>query len=185
MEYLDEAGNDPPNGQATELTGQDHNKAYIVSSFTTKKFYLEGVKFSTDEFPSKARTFSRSVMSQSELSPNVESSKITDDEFLNTIIEDHGPKPTERKKKISESEYFMSCTELECENTTDRTPVNGTPEEKSKCFFGNSEHEPILFGKLSGRQEVRIMEYILNYFICNKRFIGPVEIETIGSCRWT
>lgn len=161
MEYLDEAGNDPPNGQATELTGQDHNKAYIVSSFTTKKFYLEGVKFSTDEFPSKARTFSRSVMSQSELSPNADSSKITDDEFLNTIIEDHGPKPTERKKKISESEYFMSCTELEYENTTDRTPVNGTPEEKSKCFFGNSEHEPILFGKLSGRQEVRIMEYIL------------------------
>lgn len=67
MEYSDEAGNDPPTGQAPE-TSHEQSKAYVVSSFTTKNFFLEGVAFSTVEFPSKARTFSRSVMSQSQSS---------------------------------------------------------------------------------------------------------------------
>lgn len=64
MEYSDEAGNDPPTGQTSETT-QEQKKSYVVSSFTTKKFILEGVTFSTVEFPSKARTFSRSSQSQS------------------------------------------------------------------------------------------------------------------------
>lgn len=65
MEYSDEAGNDPPTGEASETT-QEQSKAYVVSSFTAKNFFLEGVTFSTVEFPSRSRTFSRSVMSQSQ-----------------------------------------------------------------------------------------------------------------------
>lgn len=67
MEYSDEAGNDPPTDQTTE-TSQEQKKAYVVSAFTTKKFIIEGISFSTVEFPPKARTFSRSVTSQSQSS---------------------------------------------------------------------------------------------------------------------
>lgn len=61
IDYLDEAGSDPP----TELLDSDKNKTYIISTFTTKKIAFEGVTFHTDEFPSKARTFSRSVLIES------------------------------------------------------------------------------------------------------------------------
>lgn len=59
LEYSDEAGLDP---SSTSLDSSQ-SKGYIVSAFTTKRFYLEGVTFHTDEFPSRARTFSRSIMS--------------------------------------------------------------------------------------------------------------------------
>lgn len=74
MEYSDEAGNDPPTGETAE-TSQEQKKAYIASSFTTKNFNLDGVTFSTVEFPSKARTFSRSVMTQSQSSVNCDKEK--------------------------------------------------------------------------------------------------------------
>lgn len=74
MEYSDEAGNDPPTGETSE-NPQEQNKAYVISSFTTKNFFLEGVTFSTVEFPIRARTFSRSVMSQSQASNGGEKDK--------------------------------------------------------------------------------------------------------------
>lgn len=134
MEYLDEAGNDPPTGESTE----EHNKSYVVSSFTIKKFYLEGVQFFTDEFPSRARTFSRSVMSQSQ--SQYDSAK--EDEFFSRIIDDESPKS---KRIIPENDCFMSCTDLDDQE-------NSVPDERRR--FSLDEHEPILFGKLSGRQEV-------------------------------
>ena len=62
LEYSDEAGSDPV---TTAMDPSQSQKGYIVSAFTTKRFYLEGVTFHTDEFPSRARTFSRSVMTTS------------------------------------------------------------------------------------------------------------------------
>lgn len=62
LEYSDEAGSDP--GSST-LDPNQASKGYVVSAFTTKRFYLEGVTFHTDEFSSRARTFSRSVMTAS------------------------------------------------------------------------------------------------------------------------
>lgn len=64
MDYFDEAGTDLP-APSTSDVQQQANKLYQVAAFTTKKFYLEGVTLYTDEFPSRARTFSRSVMSLS------------------------------------------------------------------------------------------------------------------------
>lgn len=61
LEYSDEAGSDPSNVNLDA----NQSKGYVVSAFTTKRFYLEGVTFHTDEFPSRARTFSRSVMTTS------------------------------------------------------------------------------------------------------------------------
>lgn len=58
LEYSDEAGLDPSN---TSLDPESA-KGYIVSAFSTKRFYMEGVTFHTDEFPSRARTFSRNVV---------------------------------------------------------------------------------------------------------------------------
>lgn len=47
------------------MTPGDSERAYHIAAFTTKMFCLEGVTIYTDEFPSQARTFSRSVMSMS------------------------------------------------------------------------------------------------------------------------
>ena len=56
LEYSDQAGTDPTNNNL------DSNKPKGCSStfFMTKRFYMEGVTIYTDEFPSKARTSSRS-----------------------------------------------------------------------------------------------------------------------------
>lgn len=62
LEYSDEAGSDPSHAA---LDPKQSTKGYVVSAFTTKRFYLEGVTFHTDEFPSRARTFSKSVMTMS------------------------------------------------------------------------------------------------------------------------
>lgn len=70
VEYSDEAGNDPPPAETSEEAEGELNSTYIVPAFTTKNFRLEGVTFSTVEFPCKARTFSKSVMSQSQTSVN-------------------------------------------------------------------------------------------------------------------
>lgn len=60
LEYSDEAGLDP---SGTSLDPDESAKGYIISAFSTKRFYMEGVTFHTDEFPSHARTFSRSLAS--------------------------------------------------------------------------------------------------------------------------
>jgi autophagy-related protein 2 len=65
VDYFDEAGTDPPNSTTGEAYLQQGNKMYQVAAFTVRKFCLEGVTIYTDEFPSRARTFSRSVMSVS------------------------------------------------------------------------------------------------------------------------
>jgi autophagy-related protein 2 len=65
VDYFDEAGTDPPNPTPGEAYLQQGNKMYQVAAFTTRKFCLEGITMYTDEFPSRARTFSRSVMSLS------------------------------------------------------------------------------------------------------------------------
>lgn len=62
MEYSDEAGSDP---NTANIDSNQPNKGYVISAFTTKRLSLEGVTFHTDEFPSRARTFSRSVMTTS------------------------------------------------------------------------------------------------------------------------
>lgn len=65
MDYFDEAGTDPPNPTPGEAYLQQGNKMYQMAAFTTRKFCLEGITMYTDEFPSRARTFSRSVVSLS------------------------------------------------------------------------------------------------------------------------
>ncbi|KAK2581702.1 hypothetical protein KPH14_002189 [Odynerus spinipes] len=62
LEYSDEAGLDP---SYTSIDPNQSGKGYVVSAFTIKRFYLEGVTFHTAEFPSRARTFSRSIMTTS------------------------------------------------------------------------------------------------------------------------
>lgn len=139
LEYLDEAGDDPATSETAELANQDENKAYVISSFTLKKFVLEGVTFSTEEFPSRSRTFSRSVMNQSETSVgNLEQSKGTEDVFLSTIIEDS----------------IKRSADVTRESSVESTPVNDVPTSPLET----SEHDPILFGKLSGRQEVIVLK---------------------------
>lgn len=67
LEYSDEAGLDP---SSTSLDPEGSAKAYIISAFTIKRFYLEGVTFHTDEFPSHARTFSKSMVASTCSTPD-------------------------------------------------------------------------------------------------------------------
>lgn len=67
LEYSDEAGLDP---SSTSLDPEESTKAYIISAFTIKRFYLEGVTFHTDEFPSRARTFSKSMVASTCSTPD-------------------------------------------------------------------------------------------------------------------
>lgn len=67
LEYSDEAGLDPTN---TSMDPDESAKGYIISAFSTKRFYMEGVTFHTDEFPSRARTFSRSMLASTCSTPD-------------------------------------------------------------------------------------------------------------------
>nr|XP_050867799.1 autophagy-related protein 2 homolog A isoform X1 [Vespula vulgaris] len=81
LEYSDEAGLDPSH---TSIDPNQSGKGYVVSAFTTKRFYLEGVTLHTDEFPSRARTFSRSIMTMSRGS--TPDSKNSDGQFSSAQI---------------------------------------------------------------------------------------------------
>ncbi|XP_076234909.1 autophagy-related 2 [Calliopsis andreniformis] len=81
LEYSDEAGLDP---SSTSLDPSQSTKGYVVSAFTTKRFYLEGVTFYTDEFPSRARTFSKSIITTSRGS--TPDSKNSDGQFSSAQI---------------------------------------------------------------------------------------------------
>ncbi|XP_011643358.1 autophagy-related protein 2 homolog B [Pogonomyrmex barbatus] len=76
LEYSDEAGLDP---SSTSLDPDESTKGYIISAFSTKRFYMEGVTFHTDEFPSRARTFSRSMLASTCSTPD---SKNSDSLFI-------------------------------------------------------------------------------------------------------
>lgn len=82
LEYSDEAGLDPTN---TSLDPDQSTKGYIISAFTIKRFYLEGVIFHTDEFPSHARTFSRSIATSRGSTPD---SKVNRNNYLNCRYRD-------------------------------------------------------------------------------------------------
>ncbi|XP_072742677.1 autophagy-related protein 2 homolog B [Anoplolepis gracilipes] len=71
LEYSDEAGLDP---SGTSLDPDEAAKGYIISAFSTKRFYMEGVTFHTDEFPSCARTFSRSLVASTCSTPDSKNS---------------------------------------------------------------------------------------------------------------
>lgn len=137
IDYSDESGNDPPSDEATDLTNQDSKKAYLVQSFTTKKFIIQGVSLSTVEFTSKARTFSRSVL----LSQSHHSDNQRDDSFV-TVLEKSNLNDDEKVSGGKEEDMKMPTSERE------------NPPDKSNQF--DSGRHVILFGKFSGTQEIRI-----------------------------
>ncbi|XP_017890148.1 autophagy-related protein 2 homolog B isoform X2 [Ceratina calcarata] len=106
LEYSDEAGLDP---SSTSLDPSQSTKGYVVSAFTTKRFCLEGVTFHTDEFPSRARTFSRSIITTSRGS--TPDSKNSDGQFSSAQISpnQNTQTPPERNiiNNLSESNPIM------------------------------------------------------------------------------
>ncbi|KAK5648479.1 hypothetical protein RI129_003371 [Pyrocoelia pectoralis] len=130
MEYMDAAGNDPPTGESVDPNDLEQNKAFVVSSFTTKNFYFQGVTLSTVEFPSRARTFSRSVIFRSN-TPNAQ-----EDDSLITMIE--------RNIKIETSE---------CLDYTDTEDQMTQSSEKSEL---ENERHVIQFGRLVGKQQISV-----------------------------
>nr|CAI5847822.1 unnamed protein product [Callosobruchus analis] len=134
IEYSDESGNDPTPEEATDLTNRDSKKAYIVQSVTTKKFNIQGVTLSTVEFSSKARTFSRSVLlSQSQCQ---QFDKENEDSVV-TILQ----RSTNDDQK--EAEAVVVPPVVEKQKTPEVPIVNG-------------HRHVIVFGKMSGGQEIRI-----------------------------
>lgn len=134
VDYFDEAGTDPPNSTPGETYFQQGNKVYQVAAFTARKFYLEGITMYTDEFPSRARTFSRSVMSLS--SSSTPDSKNSDSNF--------GTAPVTPASQSPSSSHIASMQE---------SVINDKTSHHSNLSL---EPDPILFGKLAGRQEIRL-----------------------------
>lgn len=126
MEYSDEAGNDPIVGEGTDISNQDSKKAYIIQSYSVKRIIIEGVTFSTVEFSSKARTFSRSVISQSQIEDGTEEKE---ESFL-TMFERNSLNDIAKEKEIM-------------------------PNRNSHNNNLDGYRHIILFGKVSSVQEVR------------------------------
>ncbi|EFN86545.1 Autophagy-related protein 2-like protein A [Harpegnathos saltator] len=106
LEYSDEAGLDP---NSTSLDCKESTKTYIISAFTTKRFYLEGVTFNTDEFPSHARTFSKSMVESTSSTPD---SKNSDSLFSSALMSPtqnapHTPPEGNTANNVSESNPIM------------------------------------------------------------------------------
>ncbi|GFG37838.1 hypothetical protein Cfor_03151 [Coptotermes formosanus] len=134
VDYSDEAGTDPPNSTPSETYLQQGNKGYQVAAFTARKFCLEGITMYTDEFPSRARTFSRSVMSLS--SSSTPDSKNSDSNF--------GTAPVTPASQSPSSSHIASMQE---------SVINDKTSHHSNLSL---EPDPILFGKLAGRQDIRL-----------------------------
>lgn len=123
MEYFDEAGHDPSADETTQHT-QDE-KTYVVSSFTCKDLYLEGVTLSTIEFPSRARTFSRSVIIQSQVFDRSEEKQ---DSLVSMV-----------QNTDSDNDKVSNEVDQEIYETKDHV---------------DDQRHTIMFGKITGRQEV-------------------------------
>nr|QSV39518.1 autophagy associated protein [Locusta migratoria] len=133
MDYCDEAGTDPPTPPMGDTQLQQANKLYQVAAFTTKKFYLEGVSLYTDEFPSQARTFSRSVMSSS----------------------------TGSTPESKNSDYNFGTAPVTPSSSSPVSPLQPVPpavaaEDHTQHRNLSVEPDPVLFAKLAGRQELRV-----------------------------
>lgn len=127
MQYTDEAGEDPVAEETTNITSQDSKKAYIIQSCTVKKIIIEGVLFSTLEFSSKARTFSRSVIMESFMDSCTNEKE---DSFISAF----------EKNSLNEHEEKTSMKQT----SIDSVHANSTDEYR----------HVILFGKISNSQEV-------------------------------
>lgn len=70
------AGTDPPESDTIETEQEDetNKKMYVVSSFTTKNFVLQGITMQTVEFPIEARTYLGSSMHESVTTTSTSSS---------------------------------------------------------------------------------------------------------------
>lgn len=135
IEYSDEAGNDPTSDEATDLTNQESKKAFVVHSFTTKNFVISGVTFSTVEFSSKARTFSRSVLIQSQ--------QETENDSLVTVIENSSINKDDSSPKSEDDSEGEKMEEQESKEDGDNQNLGG-------------HRHVIKFGYLSSTQEVRV-----------------------------
>lgn len=129
IEYLDEAGSDPT--AADEPLLQDQGKAFIVSSFTTKRLHLDNVTFHTVEFPSAARTFNRSFAVEKQ---------------QNRDVFDY-MRPNRDMDSIDKLDNF---------DTSDLKHNDREAMDATEINERNSYRHEIIFGKLMGKQEIRI-----------------------------
>lgn len=148
LEYSDEAGLDPC---GTSLDPDESAKGYIISAFSTKRFYMEGVTFHTDEFPSRARTFSRSLVASTCSTPD---SKVS--------IERAPSRVSISQKRFSQNlTSFLFFGQQNSDSlfiSAQMSPTLNmlhTPPE-GNAVNNSNELNPIMFAKLAGRQEIRL-----------------------------
>lgn len=142
VEYSDEAGNDPAE-DVTDPSNQNLKKAYIVQSYTVKKLIIEGITFSTMEFSVKARTFSRSVIFQSQMDVINEDQEQS---FISTF----------ERNSLNEQ---LSIEQQSVDPTVSVNTLNDVVEKYRHV---------IMFGKVSSTQEVSYLNN--NLFNINHSF---------------
>nr|XP_022914053.1 autophagy-related protein 2 homolog B isoform X1 [Onthophagus taurus] len=110
IRLYDEAGNDPPTGETPDANVKEQSKAYVDSLVTCKNFILTGVSFHTIEFPTKARTFSKSVRERSPCK-HCQASDLTEsdeDERCNCSLEDQ----EETGRKVNTDRHVIMFAKL-------------------------------------------------------------------------
>ncbi|XP_076360508.1 autophagy-related 2 isoform X2 [Tachypleus tridentatus] len=120
IDYFDEAGVE----ESTSPDSFSQRNVYEPAAYSVKRFYLEGSSIFTDEFPSKSRTYARSMSTSNRSSPECKLSEGT------TNIP-------------SSPEMPPSHSELSNEKVSPETE----PESNS---------DPILISRLSGRQQIKL-----------------------------
>lgn len=159
MEYYDEAGSDPPLEETADINKQESNKTYLVNSFLSKNFYIQGVTFSSVEFPSGARTFSRSVLSQSVNETEQGDSIVTilQNSNMNDSINSSDTEP-----EVNENVRTESPSKKE------ELGVQSNPLEDKRFV--------VLFGKFCGKQEVSTFFYLVCYTSSKQKFVLHVHL---------
>ncbi|KAJ8967898.1 hypothetical protein NQ317_015420 [Molorchus minor] len=141
IEYSDEAGDDPPGDETTDLTSQDSKKVILGAIHCqTKKFILQGVTLSTIEFVQARREHFR------------------DRSYF------HNLSHLKMKKRDSAIELIQKTTVNDIQDDKDNKSENGertpTDEKKNSAEIPNElngHRHVILFGKFSSKQSSQKM----------------------------
>lgn len=144
INYFDEAGAEP----APDVTNPEKTKTYIVATYTNKKIKFDGVALYTDEFPSKLRTMSRSLIMEKSVSSQPD--KTEHNPFETTDINCQSM----ASDVFYETRSVLSTIEPELAGETVTTSRNSTSTSELSPDDKINQPDPILLAKITGQQEL-------------------------------
>ncbi|KAL4717909.1 hypothetical protein ACJJTC_001327, partial [Scirpophaga incertulas] len=146
IDYYDEAGVEP----TPEVTDSEKSKTYVVATYTNKKIRFEGVTLYTDEFPSKLRTMSRSLIMEKSASTQADKSDTSPVETSDINYQSTSSDVFYETRSVISTIESDTVKEVIPETKSNVELREVTPEERANL------PDPILFAKLTGQQELAL-----------------------------